>query len=180
MRTQIILTALLASLVGSGAQAQEPRDFSLLATQTVQLPGTTYSIVFNSPELQVGEPRNTAKLSGAIASWLSANFGMPAIRQMPQIAYGDGSTDTVVYDSRSHTIYLPAGWNGTSPVELSGFVRAMVQHLEGETGTNYQCTSNLADAVENRWLSMFSIGIPQVNATGSSPGCTFRQSQLKN
>jgi hypothetical protein len=44
MRTQIIVTAFIASLIGIGAaQAQEPRDFSLLATQTVQLPGTTYS-----------------------------------------------------------------------------------------------------------------------------------------
>jgi hypothetical protein len=44
MRTQIIVTAFIASLIGIGAaQAQEPRDFSLLATQPVQLPGTTYS-----------------------------------------------------------------------------------------------------------------------------------------
>jgi hypothetical protein len=182
MRTQIIITALLTSLFGAGAaQAQEPRDFSLLATQTVQLPGTTYSIVFNSPELQVGELRDTAKLSEAIAFWISANFGMPAMRQIPRVSYGDGSkvTDTVVYDGRSHTIYLPAGWNGTSPVELSGFVREMVHHLQSETGTDYQCTPNLANAVENRWLAMFT-DAPQVSATGSSPGCIFRQSRVEN
>jgi hypothetical protein len=40
MRKQIILTAFIASLAGvRAAYAQEPRDFSLPATQTVQLPG---------------------------------------------------------------------------------------------------------------------------------------------
>ena len=182
MRTQIILSAILASLIGVGAaQAQEPRDFSLLATQTVQLPGTSYSIVFNSPELQIGEPRDTTKLSKAVASWLSANFGLPTMRQLPQVAYVEGSkmVETAVYDSRSRTIYLPVGWNGSSPVELSGFVREMVHHLQSEPGANYQCTSNLANAVENRWNAMFNAVASQVGID-SSPRCIFRQSRVEN
>src|SRR5262245_618866 len=115
MRTQIIVTALLASLISIGtAQAQEPRDFSLLATQTVQLPGTTYSIVFNSPELQVGEPRDTTKLSVGIASWLSASFGLPPMRVTPHIVYTGA---TAGYDSQFQTIRLPVAWNGSSPSE---------------------------------------------------------------
>ena len=183
MRTQIMLTALIASLIGiNAARAQEPRDFSLLATQTVQLPGTTYSIVFNSPELQVGEQRDTAKLSEAIASWLSANFGLPTMRQMPQVAYGEGSkmVETAVYDSRSHTIYLPVGWNGSSPIELSGFVREMVYHLQSETSADYQCTSNFANVVENRWLAMFSAAAPDPSAITPGPRCIFRQSRVEN
>src|SRR5476649_697188 len=112
MCKQIILTTLITSLIGvSAAQAQETRDFSMLATQTVQLPGTTYSIVFNSPELQVGEPRDTAKLSVAISSWLSANFGMPKMHHIPRFAISETAA-TAAYESRSQTIYLPVGWNG--------------------------------------------------------------------
>jgi hypothetical protein len=186
MRTQIIVPALLAILTGIGAaQAQEPRDFSLLAKQTVQLPGTTHGIVFNSPELQVGERRDTTKLSEAIAAWLSSNFGLPPMRQIPQVAYGEGSkmNETPAYDNRSHTIYLPVGWNGSSPTELSGFVREMVHHLQSEIGADYQCTSNFAAAIESRWLAMFGAAAPQVKAsdlTGpvSSPRCIFRQSRV--
>src|SRR5262245_18177340 len=135
MRTQIVVTAFIASLIGiSTAQAQEPRDFSVLATQTVQLPGTTYSIVLNSPELQVGEPRDATKLSIGIASWLSASFGLPAMRRTPHIVYtGTGAG----YDSGSLTIRLPVAWNGSSASELAVFVNAMALHLQSEAGPDY-------------------------------------------
>src|SRR5262249_49194307 len=120
MRRQVIITAFLASLIRIGtAQAQEPRDFSLLATQTVQLPGTTYSIMFNSPELQVGEPRDTTKLSAGIASWLSVSFGLPEMRRTPHIVYAG---TTAGYDGGSHSIRLPAAWNSSSPSQLAAFV----------------------------------------------------------
>src|SRR5262245_3144430 len=154
MRRQIIITAFIASLIGIGAaQAQEPRDFSLLATQTVQLPGTTYSIVFNSPELQVGEPRDMNKLSSGIALWLSASFGLPAMRRAPHIVY---TGTTAGYDGGSHTIRLPAAWNGSSPSELAVFVNAMARHLQTEAGAHYRCTpEQFAGAVQDRWLAMF-------------------------
>jgi hypothetical protein len=181
MRTQIIVTAFLASLIGMGAaQAQEPRDFSLLATQTVQLPGTTYSIVFNSPELQVGEPRDTTKLSAGIASWLSASFGLPEMRRTPHIVY---TGTTAGYDSPSHTIRLPIGWNGSSPSELAVFVNAMARHLQSESGPDYRCTpEQFADAVQDRWLAMFGGAVQAMNdrAIASKPVCTFRQSRVEN
>ena len=189
MRKQIILAAFIASLIGiSVAQAQEPRNFSLLATQTVQLPGTNYSIVFNSPELQVGEPRDVAKLSTAISSWLSANFGLPKIRQMPDIAYVETLevAETAAYHSRTHTIYLPVGWNGSTPVEMAIFVRALVHHMQSEAGTAYECSPvQLADAAQNRWLAMFRTEGQRVNATvasdiASNPGCILRQSRVEN
>jgi hypothetical protein len=183
MRTQLILTAFLTSLIGIGAaQAQEPRDFSLLATQTVQLPGTTYSIVLNSPELQVGDPRDTAKLSITIASWLSTNFGLPTMRHAPRVTYIGA---TAGYDSRSQTIRLPVAWNGSSPSELSIFVRTMVQHLQNEAGVDYRCTpEQFADAVQDRWLAMFGTAKHSESTAdsgfGSNPICTFRQSRVEN
>jgi hypothetical protein len=181
MRTQIILTTLLASLIGTGAaQAQEPRDFSLLATQTVQLPGTTYSIVFNSPELQVGEPRDTTKLSTGIASWLSASFGLPPIRRTPHIVYTGA---TAGYDSQLQTIRLPVAWNGSSPPELAVFVNAMARHLQNEAGADYRCSpEQFANAVQDRWLAMFGAVAQGVNNREviSNPICTFRQSRVQN
>src|SRR5262245_17544907 len=177
MRRQIIITAFIASLIGIGAaQAQEPRDFSLLATQTVQLPGTTYSIVFNSHELQVGEPRDTTKLSIGIASWLSASFGLPAMRHTPHIV--DIGT-AAGYDSGSHTIRLPVAWNGSSPAELAVFVNAMARHLQNEAGNDYRCTPDqFASAVQDRWLAMF--GGQTAEGGIANPICTFRQSRLGN
>lgn len=179
MRTHIIVTAFLASLTGIGtAQAQEPRDFSLLATQTVQLPGTTYSIVFNSPELQVGEPRDTIKLSTGIASWLSASFGLPAMRRTPHIVYRGTSAS---YDNRSHTIRLPVAWNGSSPSELAVFVNVMARHLQTEAGADYRCTpEQFADAVQDRWLAMFGAAGQTADGAIPNPICTFRQSRMEN
>ena len=181
MRTQIIVTAFLASLIGLGtAQAQEPRDFSLLATQTVQLPGTTYSIAFNSPELQVGEPRDTTKLSEGIASWLSASFGLPHMRRTPHIVYRGATTG---YDSQLQTIRLPVAWNGSSPSELALFVNVMARHLQNEAGADYRCTpEQFADAVQDRWLAMFGAVSQGVNNREviSNPTCKFRQSRVQN
>src|SRR5262249_22075335 len=107
MRKQAILGVVIASLLGvTGTRAQEPRDFSQLATQTVQLPGTNHTLVFNSPTLQVGEPRDIASLSGAISSWLSANFGLPPITRAPNVIYVS-KAENGSYDGRSRTIYLP-------------------------------------------------------------------------
>jgi len=181
MRTQIVVTAFIASLIGIGAaQAQEPRDFSLLATQTVQLPGTTYSIVFNSPELQVGEPRDTTKLSMGIASWLSASFGLPEMRRAPHIVY---TNTTAGYDSPSRTIHLPIAWNGSSPSERAVSVNAMARHLQSEAGPDNRCTpEQFANAVQDRWLAMFGGAAQGMNDREiiSKPICTFRQSRVDN
>jgi len=180
MRTQTIVTAFFALLIGiATAQAQEPRDFSLLATQTVQLPGTTYKIVFNSPELQVGEPRDTTSLSRGIASWLSASFGLPPMRRTPHVVY---TGTTASYDGQLRTISLPVAWNGSSPAEMAVFVDAMARHLQNEAGTNYRCTpEQFADAVQYRWLAMFGAvaqGMDDREIT-SKPICTFRQSRTE-
>lgn len=203
MRKQMILTTLIASLAGVCAgHAQEPRDFSLLATQTVQLPGTTYSIIFNSPELQVGEPRDIAALSVAIGSWLSANFGLPTMHDLPRVDYVSASeiesrqsaqsleTETMmenpaVYDSRTHTIYLPESWNGSTPAELSVFVRQLLHHLQDEAKNAYHCTPDsdkFALAVQRHWLAMFGADGQQLNAAGhngptSRPRCMSQQSR---
>jgi len=207
MRRQITLVALVASLAAAGtSRAQEPRDFSLLATQIVQLPGTTYSIVFNSPELQVGEPRNMQALSEAIASWLSVNFGLPMMHHPPRIVYAPAadiapfrarsSSGIVIaaeipsfYAGHSQTIFLPQGWNGSTPIALSVFVREMTHHLQKEANNAYRCTPSNDDkfalAVQRRWLAMFGDDGQEVSATDRhdlafSPRCVSWQSRTSD
>jgi hypothetical protein len=203
MRKQIILATLVAATLGSvcPGRAQEPRDFSLLATQIVRLPDTTYSITFNSPALQVGESRDIAALSVAVGAWLSARFGLPAMHRPPRVQYvsvaeienrqsaGRPETATVmenpaVYDWRARTIYLPEGWNGSTPFELSLFVRQLVHHLQNEAADSFRCAPDgdaFALAVQRQWLALFgSDGQPtsaRLEEPISRPRCTLRQSR---
>ena len=176
-----------------------------MPTQIIQLPSTPYSIIFNSPELQVGEPRDTASLSVAISSWLSANFGMPTMQRLPRVEYVPASqienhqsvqllpAETMMdnpagYERRTHTIYLPNGWNGSTPVELSVFVREMVHHLQSEADLEYLCTPSgdkLALTVQYRWLTMFGAQVQHMESAGgstlaSSPRCILRQSSAND
>jgi hypothetical protein len=185
MRKQFILSVFIVSLIGATAiQAQEPRDFSLLPTKSVLLTGTNYSIVFNSPELQVGEPRDTEKLAAVISSWLSAYFGLPTMHRPPRFLYSE--TDKLPsYNSRSQTIYLPVGWNGGSPAQMSVFVREMARHLQIEAGSTYRCTpESFAEAVQYRWNEMFDGGRHLPIATsaisaGINPRCISQQSLVR-
>lgn len=204
MRNQIFLLTLITSLIGAwSAHAQEPRDFSLTATQIVQLPGTAHTVVFNSPSLLVGEPRDMRAVTEAIGAWLASNFGLPAINSSPRIEYisateVDGRkyarlltteamlNDRAAYTPRWHAIYLPEGWNGATPVELSVFVRQLAGLLQDEAGTRYRCIPDddtFALAVQIRWLALFgtdrsladvSRGLP------ANPHCTLRVSGPAN
>jgi hypothetical protein len=176
------MAALLAGICVS--RAQEPREFSLQPTQIVQLPGTGYRIAFNSPELQVGERRDIPALAAAIASWLSINFGLPAMRRPPHIEYIDASDIAAflaklsavnsaqpdipsAYDCRWQTAYLPRGWNGGTPDHLAAFVREMVHHLQNESGQ--ACRDTPEDEaftllVQERWRAIFSVRDERANA----------------
>ncbi len=207
MHTHRVLWTVITLLAAvCTAHAQEPRDFSLLPMQTVQLPGTSYSIVFNSPELQVGEARNMVVLSVAVASWLSANFGLPTMHDLPHVEYvssseialfrstRSGMTETtakipVVYVSVLETIYLPEGWDGSTFADLSLFVFGMAEHLRQEAKIHYYCEpahDGFALAVQKRWLAMVGNPSQRLNTAGdgddrgASPGCVLRQSRLEN
>ena len=196
MRNQMILAAFTTCLA-CAAQAQEPRDFALLATQTIQLPRTTYSIVFNSPELQIGEARDISALSLAIGSWLSANFDLPAMRRAPRVVYASASeialrslpsraTESVpgvasLYDARSRTIFLPEGWNGSTPTELSVFVRELTYHLLNESGNTLHCTpanDEFVLAVQRRWLVM--TGADKRQPSDATPGCPSLHNKMED
>ncbi len=110
----------------------------------------------------------------AIVTWLSVNFGLPAIYDHPQIMmttqaeitklrYGtdttaDGRAVVAVYDDVAAVIFLPQGWTGRTPAELSVLVHEMVHHLQTKGMLTYPCPAAreaLAYSAQSKWLSQF-------------------------
>jgi len=145
-------------------------------------PGPTidYMPVFTEAESPNGAV-DPAVLTG-ITSWLAENFDLPAVNQprvelvpparvaalryrgfaQPQTRAGDeqamldaGREIAAVYDDATRTIYLPEGWSGTTPAELSVLVHEMVHHLQNAAQLKYECPQareKLAYAAQERWL----------------------------
>lgn len=118
----------------------------------------------------------------AIVVWLSANSSIPANFNHPHIEYASPahmidmrlhgthsaaqSTNVVgqipdvvaVYDDERHTIFLPEGWTGTTPAELSVLVHEMVHHLQNVNGQKFECPAareKPAYLAQDQWLKQF-------------------------
>ena len=118
-------------------------------------------------------PRNAVRPTHAalteIASWLVANFDLPAIAEEPSIEFAqpfrlaamrykeaiggssqeqkaEGSTPrgyqrevVAVYDNATRTIFLAQSWTGKTAAEMSVLVHEMVHHLQNLGGLKYEC-----------------------------------------
>jgi len=115
----------------------------------------------------------------AIVVWLSANFSVPQNFNHPRIAYlprmkmsemrlqgvqstvqGPGQSPDVVaiYDRERHVIFLPEGWSGHTPAELSLLVHEMVHHLQNVNGQKFECPAareKPAYLAQDLWLKQF-------------------------
>jgi hypothetical protein len=121
----------------------------------------------------------------AIVLWLSANFDLPAIHDHPHVEFALPATITslrykdllggqprgpaeakeagqrevvAVYDDATTTIYLPKGWTGDTPAELSVLVHEMVHHLQNHGKRKFECPrerEKLAYEAQERWLNLF-------------------------
>jgi hypothetical protein len=121
----------------------------------------------------------------AIVLWLSTNFGLPASDEHPRIEFrpateivalrynglvgrqlqggatsGQSSPREVVsvYDDETRTVYLPKGWKGNTPAELSILVHEMVHHLQNIGKLKFECPQErerLAYQAQERWLGLF-------------------------
>jgi hypothetical protein len=109
-------------------------------------------------------------LISVIVTWLSVNFGLPTVHEPPVVVilrpspmvtalHSPSGTDIVAsYDDASRTIYLPEGWTGQTPAELSILVHEMVHHLQNVAGIHDACPAareKLAYAAQDAWLRLF-------------------------
>jgi hypothetical protein len=160
--------------------------------QAQQLPETRiidYTSVFAAaPESAAPEPA----LLTEIATWLSANFDLPTSDVLPTIKYATpgqiaamydrglrngqkqfaagsdpatlsvGSEIMAVYDTKTQTIFLPEGWRGTTPAEVSLLVHEMVHHLQTRAQIKHACPEErekLAFAAQGVWLERYGLSL---------------------
>ena len=124
----------------------------------------------------------------AIVVWLSASFDLPAIYESPRIEFvsaaqmtaqryksilpaeradvtqGDkaGSDTVALYNDDTKTIYLPDGWAGRTPAELSVLVHEMVHHLQNVAKLTHECPQQrekLAYKAQDKWLALFGTSL---------------------
>jgi hypothetical protein len=162
------------------AQATEQHD--------IKVPGTDYRIVLGRTELRPPAGSSRQDLLSAIGTWLTVEFDLAAVHSHPQIELvpaakivalrykgilpnaqtnfwpnDRGATsaehDTVaVYSDAARTIYLPEGWTGSTPAELSVLVHEMVHHAQNLLGLKHECPQErekLAYLAQDRWLGLF-------------------------
>jgi Domain of unknown function (DUF6647) len=119
----------------------------------------------------------------AIVLWLAANFDLPATNDHPRVEFVPSATITAlrykhiagaqpnspaektgqrdvvaVYDDATSTIYLPEGWTGSTPAELSVLVHEMVHHIQNRAKLKFECPrgrEKLAYEAQERWLQLF-------------------------
>jgi hypothetical protein len=121
----------------------------------------------------------------AVVLWLAANFDLPAIHEHPRVEFvpaaqitalrykglsgeqlsspaksGEAGNREVVavYDDATKTIYLPEGWTGGTPAELSVLVHEMAHHLQNLGHQKFECPrerEKLAYEAQERWLNLF-------------------------
>ena len=124
----------------------------------------------------------------AIVVWLSASFDLPAVYESPRVEFvspaqmaahrykpllpagranntqGDKArSDTVaLYNDDTKTIYLPDGWAGRTPAELSILVHEMVHHLQNIAKLTHECPQQrekLAYKAQDKWLALFGTSL---------------------
>jgi predicted metalloprotease len=133
----------------------------------------------------------TQILLTAIETWVGSQLGLPAIHEHPtiefvlpgkmtslrfmgsssdqgaQVAPNDPASsaqyDTVaIYHDATRTIYLPEGWTGGTPAEVSVLVHEVVHHFQNVLGLKYECPQErekLAYIAQDRWLALFGYSL---------------------
>ena len=71
---------------------------------------------------------------------------------------GDLQAVHAVYDDDRRTLYLPEGWEGETPAEISVLVHELVHHLQNVARLKFGCPherENIAYQAQTRWLELF-------------------------
>jgi hypothetical protein len=122
------------------------------------------------------------ELLNTIVLWISINLAIPAVYDHPRIEYVPTAKmismrlrgmptvaqetllpsqipDVVaIYDDEKRTIFLPEGWTGKTPADLSVLVHEMVHHLQNIDGQKFECPAareKPAYLAQDKWLKQF-------------------------
>ena len=195
MLKQVFLSTVVASAIAHPLAAQQTDLLRartppvLEAQQLPELRIIDYTVVFSAvPESAAPE----RALLTEIATWLVANFDLPASDLLPKVEFATpgqiaaihyrgmlngqqqlaadsdpatlsaGSKIVAVYDTKTQTIFLPEGWRGTTPTEISLLVHEMVHHLQTRGQIKHACPEKrekLAFAAQARWLERFGLSL---------------------
>lgn len=187
MLKQLIAGAFLLAVTGPGAVGQDiaAAPSGLLDVPVQQAPEIVREFLFGTADIDAIAERKA--LLADIAAWLAANFELPRVEDQPYLtrvpparltalrqhgllpAQGAGTNGpqppspgqratVALYIDGERTIYLPLGWSGRTPAELSMLVHEMVHHLQARSGEKYECPQareTLAYAAQQRWLGQF-------------------------
>jgi uncharacterized protein DUF6647 len=85
------------------------------------------------------------------------NRELTALRNQPVDVNG-GRQVVAIYNDAQKVIYLPEGWTGRTPSELSILVHEVVHHLQNLAGITYDCPhgrESLAYEAQDKWLGLF-------------------------
>lgn len=123
-----------------------------------------------------GEAAVHASVVGTALDWLAAELGLPEVPEPPRIVFaapgrivalylGDaahhagsaGAEPEVVaiYNDVERTIYLPHGWTGATPVEMSVLIHELVHHVQNVAEIGFPCPAareKPAFAAQAAWL----------------------------
>ena len=83
---------------------------------------------------------------------------LPPVYDHPSVELVALAKVEAFYDDKTRTIFLPQGWTGRSPAELSLLVHEMVHHVQNVAGLTYACPEErekIAYAAQRQWLALF-------------------------
>jgi hypothetical protein len=176
------LAAQPTTQLGSGTE-QIPKTRPLPEAEIVD-----YTFVFAAFETTAIEPA----LMDEITAWLVSNFDLPAPDLLPKVKFASpgaisaihyqglldekrqvqadsgpapangGSEIVAVYDIKNQTIFLPEGWRGKAPAEVSLLVHEMVHHLQTRAHLKFACPEErekMAFAAQALWLDRFGLSL---------------------
>jgi hypothetical protein len=140
-----------------------------------------------------GKPRAAAvaiqpRILATVGNWLSGELGYPAVAELPKVvlappqrlsamrsvraasatlpqAAGPQTPSDIaaLYNDAERTIYLPLGWSGATPAEVSILVHEMVHHIQNVAGMSYPCPEAReapAFAAQAAWLARSGMDLP--------------------
>jgi uncharacterized protein DUF6647 len=83
----------------------------------------------------------------------------PKAQVEPNNRASSAQHDTIaIYHDATRTIYLPEGWTGGTPAELSVLVHEVIHHFQNVLRLKYECPQErekLAYIAQDRWLAQF-------------------------